>query len=98
MTELIHSGSLGEKLGWSKSKVEALCRAKNVPYLTSKKDGVSYYTILSEAKFMSAVMDAVENGKSVTALEKERLKQKKGHKAGAEKRKGKKKTPTRAQK
>ena len=97
MNDLIHSGSLGDKLGWSKSKVEALCRAKEVPYLTSKgKDGVSYYTILSEEDFMNAVKAVVSTGKSVTALEKERLNRDKGHQTGAEKRKGKKKTPTKA--
>jgi hypothetical protein len=72
--DLISSGSLATELGWTENKVQGLCRAKGVPYITSTraKTKVRSYTILDKSKFYEALMEMTLDGENVTSLEKQR--------------------------
>ena len=94
--EMIGSGSLGEELGWKKSKVERFCRAARVQYDTAKDKGTTSYRVVG-SDFWEKYKEWIEKGprrQSVTKMEVARLKR---NKKARERAAAKKKKTTRSQ-
>lgn len=86
--EMVSSGSLAAEIGWSKAKVESLCRSYKVPKINSKaSDDTPQYLILDKGAFYKALVAMEQSGESVTAKEKRRRKNEKSQAEAAESRK-----------